>query len=149
MEKRLVQISLLVIIFGLILSGSLREVLGPEHSFASNYDRTYTFYVQYGYYRFSHTLYTSVPPSLYDYYRSKSHSLYSDSDYSKFVTPDAVRSIAESIQNGIRNKPYNNEEFANAVLMVVRQVQYVKSNVKYPAETIVDNSGDCDVLSLL
>ena len=149
MEKRLGQISLLVIIFGLILSGSLREVLGPEHSFASNYDRTYTFYVQYGYYRFSHTLYTSVPPSLYDYYRSKSHSLYSDSDYSKFVTPDAVRSIAESIQNGIRNKPYNNEEFANAVLMVVRQVQYVKSNVKYPAETIVDKSGDCDVLSLL
>jgi hypothetical protein len=149
MGKRLVQISLLVIIFGLIWSSSLREVFGPENSAAGNYDRAYTFYVQYGNYRFSHTLYTSVPPSLYDYYRSKSRSLYSDSDYSKFVTPDAVRSIAESIKNGIRNKLYSDEEFANVVLMVVRQVQYVRSNVKYPAETIVDNSGNCDELSLL
>jgi hypothetical protein len=32
---------------------------------------------------------------------------------------------------------------------LVHQVQYVKSNVKYPAEALVDNSGDCDVLSLL
>jgi hypothetical protein len=149
MGKRLGQISLLVIIFGLILSSSLREGFGPENSAAGNYDRAYTFYVQYGNYRFSHTLYTSVPPSLYDYYRSKSRSLYSDSDYSKFVTPDAVRSIAESIKNGIRNKLYSDEEFANVVLMVVRQVQYVRSNVKYPAETIVDNSGNCDELSLL
>ena len=72
-----------------------------------------------------------------------------DSDYSKFVTPSAFKSIAESIQNVTRNMPYSDEQFANAVLMLVRQVSYVRSNVKYPVEAIVDNSGDCDVLSLL
>ena len=133
----------------LIVSVLLLTFIIPTYSFASNYDRTYSFYVQSGYRRFSHRLYISVPPSLCDYYRSKSHSLSRDSDYSKFVTPNAVRSIAESIQNVTRSKPYSDEEFANAVLMLVRQVSYVKSNVKYPAETIVDNSGDCDVLSLL
>ena len=149
MKKRLLQTSLLIIIFGLMWISSLREVLGTEYSFASNYDRTYTFDVQYGYYRSSHTLYTSVPPSLYDYYRSKSHIINGDSDYSKFVTPGAFKSIAESIQNVTRNMAYSDEQFANAVLMLVRQVSYVRSNVKYPAEAIVDDSGDCDVLSLL
>jgi hypothetical protein len=90
-----------------------------------------------------------VPPSLYDYYHSKSHLINGDSDYLKFVTPGAFKSIAESIQNVTRNKPYSDEDFANAVLMLVRQVSYVRSNVKYPVEAIVDDSGDCDVLSLL
>jgi len=137
----------------LIVSVLLLVFIIPNYSFASNndrnYDRTYTFYIQNGYYRFSHTLYISVPPSLHDYYRSKTHSLNRDSDYSKFVTPNAVRPITESIQNATRNKPYSDEQFANAVLTLVHQVSYVKSNIKYPAETIVDNSGDCDVLSLL
>ncbi|MCJ7560520.1 Ig-like domain-containing protein [Candidatus Bathyarchaeota archaeon] len=149
MKKRLLQTSLLIIILGLMWISSLREVLSSEYSFASNYDRTYTFDVQYGYYRLSHRLYTSVPPSLYEYYQSKSHLINGDSDYSKFVTPGAFKSIAESIQNVTRNKPYSDEDFANAVLMLVRQVSYVRSNVKYPVEAIVDNSGDCDVLSLL
>jgi hypothetical protein len=45
--------------------------------------------------------------------------------------------------------PYSDEQFANAVLMLVRQVEYVESNVKYPIEAIVENAGDCDVLSLI
>jgi hypothetical protein len=90
-----------------------------------------------------------VPPSLYDYYHSKSHRISGDSDYSKLVTPSAFKSIAENIQNVTRDMLYSDEQFANTVLMLVRQVSYVKSNVKYPAEAIVDNSGDCDVLSLL
>jgi hypothetical protein len=90
-----------------------------------------------------------MPPSLYDYYHSKSHFMRGDSDYSKFVTPGVFKSIAGSIQNVTGNLPYSDEQFANAVLMLVRQVSYVKSNTKYPAETVIDNSGDCDVLSLL
>jgi hypothetical protein len=149
MKKRLLQTSLLVIILGLMWIPSLREALGTESSFASNYDHTYTFDVQYGVYGFSHKLYTFVPPSLYDYYHGETHSLSYDGDYSKFVTPSVFKSIAESIQNVTRNMLYSDEQFANAVLMLVHQVPYVKSNVKYPAEAIVDNSGDCDVLSLL
>jgi len=133
----------------LIVSVLLLVFIMPAYSFESNYDRTYTFYVQYGYRRFSHRLYISVPLSLYDYYRSKTHSVYSDGYFPKFVTPDAVKSIAENIQSVTRNAPYSDEQFANAVLKLVRQVSYVKSNAKYPAEAIVDNSGDCDVLSYL
>ena len=149
MKKRLFQTSLLLIILGLMLISPLIEVLGAEYSSASKYDRTYTFDAQYGYYPFSHRLYTSMPPSLHDYYNSKSHFMRGDGDYSKFVTPSVFKSIAENIQNVTGNLPYSDEQFANAVLMLVRQIAYVKSDVKYPAEAIIDNSGDCDVLSLL
>lgn len=130
----------------LIISVLLMVSIMPN-SFASNYDRTYSFNVQFGH--DSHKLYISVLPSLYDYYHGKTHSLSYDGDYSKFVTPIAFESIAESIQNVTRNKPRSDEEFANAVLMLVHQVSYVKSDVKYPVETLADNSGKCDTLSLL
>jgi hypothetical protein len=149
MGKRFFQISLLLIILGLMLVSPLMEVFGAESPSASNYERAYTFEVQYGYYRFSHKLYVSTPSSLYDYYHSKSHVIRSDSDYAKFVTPDVFKSIAENIQNVTGTLPYSEEQFANAVLKLTRQVSYVKSDVKYPVETMLDNSGDCDLLSLL
>jgi hypothetical protein len=149
MKKRLLQISLLVIIFGLIWISSLGEAPGTEGSPARNYDRIYTFNVQYGYFQLSHRLYTSMPPSLYDYYNNESHLMRGDGDYAKFVTPIVFKSIAQNIQNLTRDKPHSDEQFANAVLMLVRQISYVKSDVKYPVEAMVENSGDCDVLSLL
>jgi hypothetical protein len=149
MKKRFFQISLLLIILGLMLVSPLMEVFGAESPSASNYERAYTFEVQYGYYWFSHKLYASTPSSLYDYYHSKSHVIHGDSDYAKFVTPGVFKSIAENIQNVTDTLPYNEEQFANAVLKLTRQVSYVKSDVKYPVETMLDNSGDCDLLSLL
>jgi len=94
-------------------------------------------------------LYTSVPPSLYNYYHSQNHNTYGYGDYSKFVTPNAVKSIAENIQNITRNRPYSDEVFANAVLEIVHQIPYSKSKAKYPIETMVENLGDCDGLSLI
>jgi len=139
-----------VLLLVLIIPSTARvHINDNDCSFASNYDRTYTFYVQYGYRRFGHRLYISVPPSIYDYYSSRTHMVYSDGDYSKFVTPNVVKSIAENIQNVISNAPYSDEQFANAVLKLVHQVSYEKSKAKYPVEAIVDNSGDCDVLSYL
>jgi len=117
------------------------------NSFASDYDRTYSSNVQFG--QDNHKLYISVAPSLYNYYHGKTHSVRYDDDYSKFVTPDAVRSIAENIRNITRDKLRSDEEFANAVLMLVHQLPYVIGDMKYPIETLVDNSGKCDTLSLL
>ncbi|UCF45361.1 MAG: hypothetical protein JSW44_01640 [Candidatus Bathyarchaeota archaeon] len=117
------------------------------NSFAGNYDQTYSFQVQFG--LLSQELYISVPPSLYDYYRAKTPRLADDSEYATLVTPDAFKSIAESIRNLTREKPRNDEEFANAVLMLVHQIPYAISDVKYPIETLVENSGKCDTLSLL
>ena len=90
-----------------------------------------------------------MQPSLYEYYRSKSHVVYGDSDYAKFVTPSVFKSVAASIQNVTGGLLYSDEQFANAVLMLVRQVPYVKSDVQYPVETLISNAGDCDLLSVL
>ena len=135
----------------LLIVGVLLQalIIIPNPVSSSNHEYTYTFHVTNGYLWFSHKLYISVAPSLYDYYHSKDHTLYGANDYSKFITPDAVIPIAENIQKTTRNMPNSDEQFANAVLMIVHQLVYVKSNAKYPVETLVDNSGDCGALSLL
>ena len=114
-----------------------------------NHESSYTFAVQNGYYRSDHSLFVSLPPSLRAYYAGKSHNVNNEKDYAKFITPEAVQSVADNIRNLTRDTPYNDEEFANAVLMIVRGITYVRSSAKYPVETIVDNEADCDGLSIL
>ncbi len=116
-------------------------------SIAANYDLTYNCTVQFG--LNDHKLYVSIPPSLYNYYQGKTHVVTDESQYSNFVTPTAVAPIAQSIRNLTSKDTYGDEEFANAVLALVQQIPYVEIDIKYPIETIVDNKGDCDTVSLL
>jgi len=132
---------------GILLISVLLLVFITPDSFAGNYDRTFSSQVQFG--LVSHELYVSVPSSLYDYYSGKTRSISDDSQYASFVTPDAFQSIADNIRNLTRDKPRSDEEFANTVLQLVHQVQYAIDDVKYPVETLVENSGKCDTLSLL
>jgi hypothetical protein len=132
---------------GILLIGILLLVLITPNALAANYDQTYSFQVQFG--LLSQKLYVSVPPSLYNYYSAKTHRLADDSEYATLVTPDAFKPIAESIRNLTRDKPRSDEEFANAVLMLVHQIPYNISDIKYPVETLIENSGKCDTLSLL
>jgi len=120
-------------------------LLVPSFCSAANYDYTYQVLDQPGgstYYGLT----VSVAPSLYNYYQSKDHDVYSYEDLAKFVTPDALRPIANNLWS-----IYNNEEdFANGVLMIVHQIPYEESEPeKYPVETIVENKGDCDLLSFI
>jgi len=87
----------------------------------------------------------TITDTLYEYYQSQSHTLYGY-DFSKFVTPDTVKPIADDLWT-----IYDNEEdFANGVLMLVHQIQYFESDPqKYAIETIVENEGDCDLFSIL
>ncbi|HUK85976.1 MAG TPA: Ig-like domain-containing protein [Candidatus Acidoferrum sp.] len=94
-------------------------------------------------------LIVSILPSLYNYFSNMSHTLDSDSDYAKFVTPQAVAPIAEMIENITRNLPHSDEQFADTVLTMVHQIPYNITSPKYPIETLQDNSGDCVELSLL
>ncbi|MGB9741407.1 MAG: Ig-like domain-containing protein [Candidatus Bathyarchaeia archaeon] len=87
----------------------------------------------------------AVQQSLYDYYASKSHKFNSISDFPKFVTPYAVKPIADRLWEIYAD----DEDFANGVLMMVHQIPYCESEAKYPVETIVENVGDCDVLSYM
>jgi hypothetical protein len=87
----------------------------------------------------------SVTSSLYEYYRSKDHNLYS-LNFAKFVTPYALKPVAESLWSIYTDE----EDFANGVLMIVHQIPYEESAPqKYPVETIVQNEGDCDLLSFV
>ena len=149
MKNRLISAMLLIIILGLVLMSSFSYAQTSESANPDNLQRTFTFDVQYGQIRSTHTLYVSIPTSLYEYYKSQSHSASSDSNYVKYVTSNVFNSIAENIQKETNNIPYSDEQFANAVLSMVRQIPYNKSNAKYPVEAIVENSGDCDVLSIL
>ena len=87
-----------------------------------------------------------VPQSLYEYYIGKSHKQTSPEDFAKFVTPYALKPIADKLLE-IYSNP---EDFANGVLMIVHQIPYsVTLPAKYPVETIVENRGDCDLFSYI
>lgn len=135
-------------IFFIISVISLFLIL-PTVTFAINYDQKYIFHTQIGDIVINNELYVSVPNSLYDYYQQQSHNTYNIEEYSKFITPNIFRSIALNLENVTNNLVCNDEVLANAVLDIVHQIPYKKSNVKFPIETMIDNSGDCDTLSLL
>lgn len=117
--------------------------LMPYHCLADNY--------VYSYWLLDHPdgsthyqLTVSVTPSLYEYYSSENHNMPLH-ELAKFVTPNALEPIAEKLWN-----IYDDEEdFANGVLMILHQIQYVESDPKYPVETIVHNQGDCDTFSYM
>jgi len=143
--KRRFLLALLLIFLGFSFLAPLGMTLNSEPAAPGNYKRTYTFNVEQGSSHAKYTVYTSVPPSLYDYYRGKTNSVNSDREYSKFVTPEPVQTLADNI----RNFSSSDEEFANNVLALVHQIPYAVSNIKYPVEALTENSGDCDVLSFL
>src|SRR4030042_2079190 len=121
----------------LLISILLTGLIMP-FSIAANYDLTYNCTVQFG--LNDHKFYVSIPPSLYNYYQGKTHTVTDESQYSNFVTPTAVAPIAQSIRNLTSKDAYGDEEFANSVLALVQQIPYVEIDIKYPIETIVDNT---------
>lgn len=141
---------LVVVLVGLAWASALSQVFcSSVPSATNNFESSYKISVQNGFYVADHTLYVSMPPSVNEYYNGKSHTLINEMDYDKYVTPSAVQSIADNIREVTNATPYNDEEFANAVLMMVHEVPYVRSDAKYPVETLVDNQADCDGLSIL
>ena len=85
----------------------------------------------------------TIQQSLYEYYTEKSHSLNSNSNFAKFVTPYALKPIADCLLEIYTD----DEDFINGVLMIVHQIPYNETPTKYPVETIVENKGDCDLFS--
>jgi hypothetical protein len=132
---------------GILLTSILSIIFIIPNSVAGNYDRTYRSQVQFG--LGNQELYVSVPSSLYDYYSGKIIKIADDNDYSKLITSDPVKPIAESLRNLTRDAQRSDEEFANAALTLVHQIPYAVDDIKYPIETLVENSGKCDTLSLL
>ena len=87
-----------------------------------------------------------ISENLHEYYIEKNHRTTSSRDFSKFVTPYALKPIADKLW-----EIYDNEEdFTNGALMIVHQITYVETTpAKYPIETMVDGQGDCDLFSFI
>jgi len=94
----------------------------------------------------NYRLNVAVSQSLYDYYLGKSHALANEYDFAKFVTPNALKPIADSLSQIYTD----DEELVNGALMIVHQIPYeATAPSKYPVETLVDNKGDCDLFSFI
>ena len=64
--------------------------------------------------------------------------------FAAFVTPYSMALVAEDIRSVVSSE----EDFVNAVLMIVHQISYeVVDDGQYPVETVFENEGDCDLLS--
>ncbi len=113
----------------------------PMSCYAQNYDCSYNL-SQNG---TSVTLNLSITPYLYEYYQGKPHVSTPDR-FASFVTPYALTQVAEDIRS-IFNAT---EDYVNGVLMLVHQIPYqIVNESKYPVETLIDNRGDCDLLSYI
>jgi len=90
----------------------------------------------------TYELNVTIPQTLYQYYSMQSHTTFSERDFAKFVTPYALKPIADKLW-----QLYNNtEDFTNGVLMFVHQITYYEVFPgRYPVETLVDGYGDCDL----
>lgn len=124
-----------------IALGFLELTLLSARSFSQNYEQEYFFIKD----QSSYQLAVSVTPSLLEYYQQRSHPSTPES-FATFVTPYSVAPIAADI----RRIFVDEESFVNAVLMLVHQIPYqIVVEPKYPVETIVENEGDCDLLSFV
>jgi hypothetical protein len=87
-----------------------------------------------------------IPQQLNEYFASQNHRLSSSSDFAKFVTPYALKPIADRLW-----QIYDNEEdFANGVLMLVHQIPYEETTPgKYSTETMISGKGDCDLFAFI
>ncbi|MBS3136955.1 hypothetical protein J4232_00855 [Candidatus Woesearchaeota archaeon] len=97
-----------------------------------------------------------VPLKLFHYYKMKRHDRVSDTDITHYVTYDdaTIKHIATSISNGCKT----NECTVNTIMKFVHQQLYDqtateeednKDYIKYPIETLVERSGDCEDLAIL
>lgn len=96
--------------------------------------------------KITYKLNIAIPETLREYYTEKNHRSATPSDFPKFVTPYALKPIADRLWEIYHNE----EDFANGVLMIVHQIAYVETKpAKYPVETLVDGQGDCDLFSYI
>ena len=132
---------------GFLLAIILLQISITPYVSSNNFNQTYSFQFKYG--LLDQKIHVSVPSSLYEYYHNKTPNPTKDSDYAKLVTPQAFTSMAKNIKTFIGNKTRSDEQFANAVLTIVHQIKYGDNGLKYPIETLVEELGKCDTLSVL
>ena len=98
-------------------------------------------------------------PKRYAYYTNQGHSIIEYSDYIKFVTKEetAVVEIAQILRNLSNEKEFDNLSEVNFIMSFVQSLKYSEDNLtagvgeypRYPIETLVEQTGDCEDSSAL
>lgn len=98
-------------------------------------------------------------PVRYTYYVNQGHSVMEYSDYIYFVTKEepAVIEIAQILRNMSNEKGFNNLDEVNFIMSFVQSLKYSEDNLtvgvgeypRYPIETLVEQTGDCEDSSAL
>ena len=98
-------------------------------------------------------------PKRYTYYTNQEHSVMEYSDYIKFVTKEetAVVEIAQILRNLSNEKGFDSLSEVNFIMSFVQSLKYSEDNLtagvgeypRYPIETLVEQTGDCEDSSAL
>ena len=98
-------------------------------------------------------------PARYTYYTNQGHFVMEYSDYISFVTKEetAVIEIAQILRNMSNEKGFDNLDEVNFIMSFVQSLKYSEDNLtagvgeypRYPIETLVEQTGDCEDSSAL
>ncbi|MFA5102823.1 MAG: transglutaminase-like domain-containing protein [Candidatus Thermoplasmatota archaeon] len=101
--------------------------------------------------RYTYTL--KIPTSLYAYYKEQSH----DRNYAKYAISERDRKSLDRITTTFQNSADSKTKAAYNLIAFVQSLPYSKDYVstgyndypRYPIETLVDGTGDCEDTAIL
>ena len=98
-------------------------------------------------------------PMTYSFYKNQPHSIKDYDDYTSFVTIEekAISEIGLMLRNISLEKEFDNLTEVNFVMSFAQSLKYSEDNVtagvgeypRYPIETLIDQTGDCEDTSAL
>ena len=98
-------------------------------------------------------------PIVYSFYKSQSHTIKDYKDYTSFVTieEEAIIEIGLRLREISQEKGFDNLTEVNFVISFAQSLKYSEDNItagvgeypRYPIETLVDQTGDCEDTSAL
>ena len=98
-------------------------------------------------------------PNRYSYFTKQPHKVREYSDYLNFVTPEeeAIIDIAIALDDISKKENFDNLSRVNFFLSFVQTLKYAEDNVtagvgeypRYPIETLIEQTGDCEDTSAL
>ena len=124
-------------------------------SFNFGYFKTYSWKFNTMDFQLSHTF----DPSRYAFYSNQPHTVKEYRDYINFVTKDEeeIGVIGLKLRAAAKEKGFDNLTELNFIMSFVQSLKYTEDNLtagygeypKYPIETLIDQSGDCEDSSVL
>jgi len=98
-------------------------------------------------------------PARYSFYKDQPHIIKEYEDYISFVTKEeeSIIEIGLKLREMSKEKEYNNLTEINFIMSFTQSLKYSEDNVtsgvgeypKYPIETLIDQTGDCEDTSAL